>query len=185
MFKHESIFWMSYNIYIFWGWFFRVDLCHQNNNDEDEEEGCSPREALLEKMEKPNSSRDRCRRCCSFRLSHIGSRQKVVLLVPHLFKILHLQLLETFLFFSYLIEDPVLQTVHSPYFLLNISYDFKYEFICDFVFQATLLIFALMLASSVLMWLGIGEENPIDPLTVSRVWTMDLCFFLFYCTWLN
>ncbi|KAL8103477.1 tobamovirus multiplication protein 1-like [Apium graveolens] len=94
---------------------FWVDICHQNNDDEDEEEGCSPREALLEKMKKPSSSGDRCRRCCSFRLSHIGSRQKVVLLV-------------------------------------------------------TLLIFALMVASSVLMWLGMGEEIPIDSLTVSRVY---------------
>lgn len=47
---------------------------------------------------------------------------------------------------------------------------------CDFVYQVTLLIFALMVASSVLMWLGMGEENPIDSLTVSRVWNCGLMF---------
>ncbi|KAL8103663.1 hypothetical protein AgCh_028020 [Apium graveolens] len=80
-----------------------------------------PQEALLEKMKKLSSSGDRCKRFCSFRRSHIGSRQKFVILV-------------------------------------------------------TLLIFALMVASSVLMWLRMGEEIPIDSLTILRVWNYVLMF---------
>ncbi|KAK2985751.1 hypothetical protein RJ640_025759, partial [Escallonia rubra] len=60
---------------------FWVDLCHQAKDEEDEDEGCSPREALLEKMNKRDVNADSSRRCCSFRVLHIGSRQKVVVLV--------------------------------------------------------------------------------------------------------
>ncbi|KAK3038712.1 hypothetical protein RJ639_028319, partial [Escallonia herrerae] len=59
----------------------KVDLCHQAKDEEDEDEGCSPRETLLEKMNKPDVNADSSRRCCSFRVLHIGSRQKVVVLV--------------------------------------------------------------------------------------------------------
>lgn len=59
---------------------FRVDLCHQSNDEEDEDDGYSPREALLEKN-KPKSNADSRRRCCSFRAVNVGSRQKVVALV--------------------------------------------------------------------------------------------------------
>ncbi|KAL8460882.1 hypothetical protein ACS0TY_032399 [Phlomoides rotata] len=59
---------------------FWVDLCHQANDDE-EDEGYSPREALLEKMNKSNSNANSRRRCCTFRSIHIGSRQKTVILV--------------------------------------------------------------------------------------------------------
>ncbi|KAM3361872.1 tobamovirus multiplication protein 1 isoform X1 [Capsicum galapagoense] len=59
---------------------FWVDLCHQPNDEEDEDDAYSPREALLEKN-KPTSSADSRRRCCSFRAVKVGSRQKVVVLV--------------------------------------------------------------------------------------------------------
>ncbi|MCD7463150.1 hypothetical protein HAX54_050042, partial [Datura stramonium] len=59
---------------------FWVDLCHQPNDEEDEDDVYSPREALLEKN-KPNSNADNRLRCCSFRAVKMGSRQKVVVLV--------------------------------------------------------------------------------------------------------
>lgn len=62
---------------------FWVDLCHQPNDEEDEDDVYSPREALLEKN-KPNSNADSRRRCCSFRAVKVGSRQKVVVLVTML-----------------------------------------------------------------------------------------------------
>ncbi|KAF3667958.1 putative agamous-like MADS-box protein AGL62-like [Capsicum annuum] len=58
----------------------QVDLCHQPNDEEDEDDAYSPREVLLEKN-KPTSSADSRRRCCSFRAVKVGSRQKVVVLV--------------------------------------------------------------------------------------------------------
>nr|GMD06728.1 tobamovirus multiplication protein 1 [Ipomoea batatas] len=92
---------------------FWVDLCHQSNDEEDDDEGYSPREALLDKT-KPFSDVDNHRKCCSFRAYHVGSRQKVVILV-------------------------------------------------------TFLVFVLMLAATVLMWIGRGG-NPIDSSVVARVY---------------
>ncbi|XP_057464016.1 uncharacterized protein LOC130753871 isoform X2 [Actinidia eriantha] len=61
---------------------FWVDLCHQANDEEDEDEECSPQEALLERASnKPHSNADSHRRFCSFRVIHVESRQKVVILV--------------------------------------------------------------------------------------------------------
>ncbi|KAL6546410.1 hypothetical protein OROMI_022131 [Orobanche minor] len=82
---------------------FWVDLCHQSNDDE-EDEGCSPREALLEKINKTDSNTNGRRRCCTFRLYRIRSRQKIVILV-------------------------------------------------------TVLVFAIMIASSVLIWVGMGKSR--------------------------
>ncbi|CAL5412466.1 unnamed protein product [Camellia sinensis] len=85
-----------------------------NTNDEDDEdEECSPREALLERTSnKPHSNADSHRRCCPFRIAHVGSRQKIVILV-------------------------------------------------------TALIFVLMIASTILIWIGMGR-NPIDSEVVAR-----------------
>ncbi|XP_071698345.1 tobamovirus multiplication protein 1 [Rutidosis leptorrhynchoides] len=91
---------------------FWVDLCHQAN-DEEEDEG-SPREPLLEKANKPILKGNRRRRCCNFRVFPVGNRQQVVILV-------------------------------------------------------TLLIFVIMLASAVLIWIGLGK-NPIDSSVVARVY---------------
>ncbi|KAI3681148.1 hypothetical protein L6452_35932 [Arctium lappa] len=91
---------------------FWVDLCHQAN-DEDEDEG-SPQEALIDKANKPNLKVNSRRRCCTFRVFPVGSRQQVVILV-------------------------------------------------------TLLIFVIMLASAVLIWIGLGK-NPIDSSIVARVY---------------
>ncbi|KAL7242115.1 hypothetical protein ACSBR1_014647 [Camellia fascicularis] len=94
---------------------FWVDLCHQTNDEDDEDEECSPREALLERTSnKPHSNADSHRRCCPFRIVHVGSRQKIVILV-------------------------------------------------------TALIFVLMIASTILIWIGMGR-NPIDSEVVSRVY---------------
>ncbi|KAI3800679.1 hypothetical protein L1987_28773 [Smallanthus sonchifolius] len=91
---------------------FWVDLCHQAN-DEDEDDG-SPREALIKKANKSNLKISSRRRCCSFRVFPVGSRQQAVILV-------------------------------------------------------TLLILVLMLASAVLIWIGLGK-NPIDSSVVARVY---------------
>ncbi|KAI7748749.1 hypothetical protein M8C21_020217 [Ambrosia artemisiifolia] len=56
-----------------------VDLCHQAN-DEDEDDG-SPRAALIEKANKANLKFNSRRRCCSFRVFPVGSRQQAVILV--------------------------------------------------------------------------------------------------------
>lgn len=59
---------------------FWVDLCHQSN-EEDEDEEDTTHEALLDKMNKPQLKRESRRKCCSFRSINVGSRQKVVILV--------------------------------------------------------------------------------------------------------
>lgn len=61
----------------------RVDLCHQGNDEDEEDEDNSAHEALLEKtMTKPDSLlMDNHRKCCPFGDIHIGSRQKFVILV--------------------------------------------------------------------------------------------------------
>ncbi|PSS02945.1 Tobamovirus multiplication protein [Actinidia chinensis var. chinensis] len=94
---------------------FWVDLCHQANDEDEEDEECSPQEALLEKTSnKPHSIANSHRKCCSFRAIHVGSRQKVVILV-------------------------------------------------------IALIFIIMIASAVLIWIGLGR-NPIDSAVVARVY---------------
>ncbi|KZV51054.1 tobamovirus multiplication protein 1-like [Dorcoceras hygrometricum] len=90
---------------------FWVDLCHQTNDDE-EDEGCSPREALLEKISKTDYSASCCSNFCTFRLIEVGSRQKVVILV-------------------------------------------------------TIVVTAFMVASSLLIWIGMGK-NPIDSVVVAQ-----------------
>ncbi|XP_071921083.1 tobamovirus multiplication protein 1 isoform X2 [Coffea arabica] len=60
---------------------FWVDLCHQSNDEDDEDDGYNPREALLEKMNKENAAVHSGRKCCSFRAVHVGSHQKIVILV--------------------------------------------------------------------------------------------------------
>ncbi|XP_073048217.1 tobamovirus multiplication protein 1-like [Primulina eburnea] len=91
---------------------FWVDLCHQSNDDDEDEE--SPQEVLLDKRNKADPTANGSRNCCSFRLIHVGSRQKVVILV-------------------------------------------------------TLLVFAIMAASSVLIWIGMGK-NTIDSAVVAQVY---------------
>lgn len=59
---------------------FRVDLCH-HTNDDDDDDGYNPQEALLDKMNKTIPQTNGRRRCCTFRSLHIGSRQKIVILV--------------------------------------------------------------------------------------------------------
>ncbi|PIN23597.1 hypothetical protein CDL12_03669 [Handroanthus impetiginosus] len=92
---------------------FWVDLCHQSNDD-DEDEECSPQENLLDKTNTTDSNPYSRRRCFSFRLIHVGSRQKVVILVA-------------------------------------------------------IVVFAIMAASSVLIWIGMGK-NPIDSAVVAQVY---------------
>ncbi|XP_038981488.1 tobamovirus multiplication protein 3-like isoform X2 [Phoenix dactylifera] len=62
---------------------FWVDLCHQANDEDEEDDESSYNEALLEKSETKSSSlhTDGHRRCCSFRTMHIGNQQKFVILV--------------------------------------------------------------------------------------------------------
>ncbi|KAB2637218.1 tobamovirus multiplication protein 1-like [Pyrus ussuriensis x Pyrus communis] len=61
---------------------FWVDLCHQADDEDEEDEG-NFREALVEKtFSKPNSlDRDSYRNCFPLRFVHIGSRQRIVILV--------------------------------------------------------------------------------------------------------
>ncbi|CAA0832346.1 Unknown protein [Striga hermonthica] len=98
---------------------FWVDLCHQPSDDE-EDEGCSANEALLEKINKNSSNSNGRRRCCSFKLHRIGSRQKIVILV-------------------------------------------------------TILIFAIMIASSVLIWIGM-EKGPISSAIIAQACIRDFFF---------
>ncbi|XP_074335797.1 tobamovirus multiplication protein 1-like [Apium graveolens] len=62
---------------------FWVDLCHQSNddNEDQEEEGCSFLEGFLSKIDLSNCLGQRCRKCISFRGIHVGSRQKFVIMV--------------------------------------------------------------------------------------------------------
>jgi hypothetical protein len=93
---------------------FWVDLCHQAKDEDDEDEACNSRESLLEKMDKSHSHTDTRRRCCSFPVIHVGSRQKLVILI-------------------------------------------------------TALVFVLMIASAVLIWIGMGK-NPVNSSVVTRVY---------------
>ncbi|KAG6405042.1 hypothetical protein SASPL_132623 [Salvia splendens] len=93
---------------------FWVDLCH-HPNDEEEDEDCNPHEALLEKMNKTSPQTNGNRRCCTFRLPHIGSRQKIVIVV-------------------------------------------------------TVLVFAIMIASSVLIWIGM-DSSPIESAVVAQAFS--------------
>lgn len=63
--------------------FYRVDLCHQANDEDDEYEESSSQEALLDKtLNKPSSSKtDGHRKCFPLRFFNVGSRQKIVILV--------------------------------------------------------------------------------------------------------
>ncbi|KAK9047646.1 hypothetical protein V6N11_053485 [Hibiscus sabdariffa] len=63
--------------------FSRVDLCHQADDDEEEDDEQSFEEALLQNsLNRPKSSiADNCRICYPFRLIHVGSHQKIVILV--------------------------------------------------------------------------------------------------------
>lgn len=67
---------------------FRVDLCHQADDEDEEDEG-SFQEALLEKtFSKRNSlETDSHRNCFPLRFVHIGSRQRIVILVLPQFKV--------------------------------------------------------------------------------------------------
>lgn len=90
---------------------FWVDLCHQSNDD-DEDEASSPREALLDKTNTTNSNSISQHRFFSLGSIRIGSRQKVVILV-------------------------------------------------------SVIVFALMIASAFLIWIGLGK-NPIDSSVVAQ-----------------
>ncbi|XP_048438172.1 uncharacterized protein LOC125476332 isoform X5 [Pyrus x bretschneideri] len=94
---------------------FWVDLCHQADDEDDEDEG-NFREALLEQtFSRPDSlDRDSHRTCFPLRFIRIGSRQRIVILV-------------------------------------------------------TLLVFVIMIASAVIIWIGMGQ-NPIDSALVARVY---------------
>jgi hypothetical protein len=71
------------------GFFYRVDLCHQANDEDDEDEESSFQEALLDKTSnKPSSSNtDGHRKCFPLHFLHVRSRQKIVILVWQQFKI--------------------------------------------------------------------------------------------------
>lgn len=77
-------------------WYHRVDLCHQANDeeDDDDDEENNTQQALLENSKnKPGSSNvDGHRRCCGFPATHLGSRQKIVIVVnvEHLIIIIYL-----------------------------------------------------------------------------------------------
>ncbi|KAI3821510.1 hypothetical protein L1987_09078 [Smallanthus sonchifolius] len=72
----------------------RVDLCHQAN-DENEDDG-SPWEALIKKANMSNLKITSQRRCCSFRVFPVGSRQQAVILVTLLILVLMLASMGSF-----------------------------------------------------------------------------------------
>ncbi|KAM6575770.1 hypothetical protein CsatA_024097 [Cannabis sativa] len=63
---------------------FWVDLCHQSDDEDDEDEESSAEESLLEKTfnerNSLNADNHNHRRCLPFRLVHVRSRQKIVIL---------------------------------------------------------------------------------------------------------
>ena len=63
--------------------FYRIDLCHQANDDEEDDDEHGYNEALLEKSKSKQGSPhvDGHMKCCFPRTIHIGSRQKFVILV--------------------------------------------------------------------------------------------------------
>lgn len=67
---------------------FRVDLCHQADDEDDDDEG-SFREALLEQTFGKSDSldRDSHRTCFPLRFIRIGSRQRIVILVLPQFRV--------------------------------------------------------------------------------------------------
>lgn len=95
---------------------FWVDLCHQADDEDEEEEENSLQESLLQKTfnERSSLNAENHRRCLPFRLVHIRSRQRLVILV-------------------------------------------------------TLLVFVVMLACAVVIWIGMGQ-NPINSAVVARVY---------------
>ncbi|XP_065627917.1 tobamovirus multiplication protein 1 isoform X2 [Quercus suber] len=95
---------------------FWVDLCHQANDEDDEDEDSSSQEALLDKTSNKSSSSktDTHRKCFPLRFHHVGSRQKIVMLV-------------------------------------------------------TVLVFVIMLACAVIIWIGMGK-NSVDSALVTRVY---------------
>ncbi|RXH98984.1 hypothetical protein DVH24_011309 [Malus domestica] len=109
-FSGHSVIGVSFELYM--TSLFRVDLCHQADDEDDEDEG-SFREALLERtFSRPDSlDRDSHRTCFPLRFIRIGSRQRIV----------------------------------------------------------TLLVFVIMIASAVIIWIGMGQ-NPIDSALVARVY---------------
>ncbi|XP_062095181.1 uncharacterized protein LOC133801067 isoform X2 [Humulus lupulus] len=62
----------------------RVDLCHQSDDEDEEDEESSAEESLLEKTfnewNSLNADNHNHRRCLPFRLIHVRSRQKIVIL---------------------------------------------------------------------------------------------------------
>ncbi|KAI4295409.1 hypothetical protein L6164_035458 [Bauhinia variegata] len=94
---------------------FWVDLCHQPD-EEDDDEGSFVEEALLEKTlnESHSASINRHRKCFPVRLVRVGNRQKIVILV-------------------------------------------------------TVLVFVIMLAFAVIIWIGLGK-NSIDSTVAARVY---------------
>ncbi|XP_031256558.1 tobamovirus multiplication protein 1 isoform X1 [Pistacia vera] len=69
---------------------FWVDLCHQANDEEDDDEESSTQQALLDNSKsKPGVSNIHDRwRCCPLKGIHVGSRQKIVIVVVMLMFIL-------------------------------------------------------------------------------------------------
>ncbi|KAJ7968898.1 tobamovirus multiplication protein 1 [Quillaja saponaria] len=62
---------------------FWVDLCHQPNDEDDDDEGSCSQEALLEKTlnERNLLKVESRRKCFPLHLVHVGNRQKIVILV--------------------------------------------------------------------------------------------------------
>lgn len=64
--------------------FHRVDQCHQDNDDEEEDEDVQENQSLLEKTEAESGNSNQIingHRRCSFPMIHIGRRQKIVIMV--------------------------------------------------------------------------------------------------------
>lgn len=118
----------------------RVDLCHHTNDDDDvDDDGYNPQEALLDKMNKTNPQTNGRRRCCTFRSVQIGSRQKIVILVKKQLSI---------------IDNRFGMLYNQNLTLTNFD-------------QVTVLVFAIMIASSVLIWIGM-RNSTIQPAVVAQ-----------------
>ena len=147
------------------GFFYRVDLCHQANDDYDDDEESSSQEVLLDKtLNKPSSSKtDGHRKCFPLRFHHVGSRQKIVMLVwQHWIASCWVLFLDYSLYYCHVLIGK-----------LKVSNSIVNSVL---IYQVIVLVFIVMIACAVIIWIGMAK-NIVDSAVVARVWTQ---YFEFY-----
>ncbi|KAL5101408.1 hypothetical protein RYX36_005735 [Vicia faba] len=150
---------------------FWVDLCHQENEEElDDEDNIENRsqQALLEgvmREQHGSAPKKFHHRCCSIQGIHIGSRQKYVIMVERIdqrkFSLLKIRPITKIL---------CIREIEDAKFLCHVDLIF-------FFLQIVVLIFAVMMAFAILICVG-DVTNPIDPSIVARVYETFLAILI-------